>query len=226
VVAVEVARGADRHTLRLPATDAWVVAQVFEKGEYSGVPPAALYSPPTVVDVGAHAGTFALYAKLVYHRDAAVHCFEPYPPHVELLRRNLGPFPGVAVHPVALGRADRTADLFLDPGSGAGHSVVPGLVPRPSGQLPVPVRDAAAVWDELELHEVDVLKVDAEGAEADILERLGPRLARVRAVLVEYHSAADRRRVDALLTGHELFGAIVHSPRVGTLKYLRSDLVA
>jgi len=175
------------------------------------------------VDVGAHCGAFALFARLALGA-AAVHCFEPYPPHVELLRRNVGGLTGVRVHPFALGRADGDRELFLDPRSGAGHSTVSGIVPEPAGSVPVPARDAAAVWDELGLVEVDVLKVDVEGVEGDVLASLGPRLARARVVLVEYHTGALRRQVDALLPGHDLFGAVVHSPQVGTLKYVRADL--
>jgi FkbM family methyltransferase len=224
VVAIEVARGTDRHVLRMPAVDAWVVRQLFERGEYAGVRPEWLTAAPVVVDVGAHCGTFALYAELTIH-PAAVHCFEPYPPHVELLRDNVASLAGVVVHPVGLGRADGTAEMLLDSGSGAGHSTVPSLVPKPAARVPVPIRGAAAAWDELGLGEVDVLKVDAEGVEAEILLALGPRLARTRVVLVEYHTPDERRRVDELLPGHLLFGAVIHSPRVGTLKYVRADLV-
>jgi FkbM family methyltransferase len=225
VEAVEVRVGADRHSLRVHAGDAWLARQVFERGEYAGVPVGRLRTPPVVLDVGANAGAFALYAKLAYHRDAVVHCFEPHPPTAELLRANLGAFPGVRVHPFALGRADGEADLLLDPGSSAGNSLKPELVARPAGRVRVAVRDAGAVWDELGLGDVDVLKLDAEGCEAEILESLGPRLGRVRVVLAEFHTPADRRRIDALLPGHELFGVIFHGVRVGVVKYLRADLL-
>src|SRR5690606_7875339 len=122
-------------------------------------------------------------------REATVHCFEPYSPHhLDLLQRNLGAFPGVTIHPYGLGQADGEFDLFLDPRSGVGHSTVLGLVHEPAARVSVPIRDAAAVWDELGFGEGDVLKLDAEGAEADILGRLGPRVARSRVVLVEYHT--------------------------------------
>jgi FkbM family methyltransferase len=223
-VAVDVSRGAARHTLWLPAGDVWVVHQVFEQGEYAGVRPGWLAAPPVVLDVGAHCGTFALYAKLALHPRAVVHCFEPYPPHVALLRRNTARWGGVTVHPVGLGAADGTATLYLDPRTDTAHSTLPGRVPRPAGREPVPVRDAAAALDGLGLTGVDVLKLDAEGAEADILDRLGPRLARVRVVLAEYHSPADRERFARALPGHRLFAEVSHSPRVGVAKYVRADL--
>jgi hypothetical protein len=96
---------------------------------------------------------------------------------------------------------------------------------RVVGRLAVEVREAGRVWDELGPTEVDVLKIDAEGSEVPILESLGPRVSAARAVLVEFHSRQDRRRLDALLGGHDLFGAAITGPDRGVLKYLRSDLV-
>lgn len=222
---VEVGSGADLHPLRIPAGEAWRVHQIFDRHEYGGVPVGTFRTPPVVLDVGANVGTFALYAKLVLCRDAVVHCFEPYPPSVELLRQNVVPLPDVTVHPFALGRSDGQADLLLHPTNSGAHSVKPDLVPRAAGRVTVPVRDAGAVWDELGLGEVDVLKVDTEGCEVDILEALGGRLGRVRVVLVEFHTPADRRRIDALLPGHESFGVPPHSVRVGVVKYVRADLL-
>ena len=176
-----------------------------------------------MVDVGANVGVFAAYAALAY-RPGVIHCFEPYPPCVELLRRNAARFPAVRVHPFGLGRADADADMDLDPANSGANSVVPGRVPNPAGRVRVRVRAAGAVWDELGLGEVDVLKVDTEGCEVDVLAALGPRLAGVRVVMAEYHTPADRRRIDALLPGHLLFGAWVHSLRRGVVKYVRADL--
>ncbi|MDB5313203.1 MAG: epsH 2 [Gemmataceae bacterium] len=224
VSVVEIARGADRYPMWVRADLGWLARDVFERHEYGGVPRHVLRDPPVVLDVGANAGLFALYARLTYHPAAVVHCFEPCPSTLDLLRRNVARLPGVTVHPVGLGRRDADADLLVHPTNSAAHSLDPALVSRPAARVRVRVRDAGAVWDELGLDEVDVLKVDAEGAEVGVLEALGPRLARVRAVLLEYHSAADRRRVDARLPGHVLFGAVVHDLRHGVVKYVRADL--
>lgn len=226
VVTAEVQTATGRYPLWLPADDAWLVRQVFERHEYGGIDPAWLRRPPVVLDVGANAGTFAVYAKLVYDPNAVVHCFEPCPPTLDLLRANVARFSGVTVHPVALGRTDGEADLLLDPKHPAAHSLKSHLVPEPAGRIRVPIRDAGAVWDELGLDEVDVLKLDAEGCEVDVLEALGPRLSRTRVVLVEYHTQDDSRRIDALLPNHILFGTAAHTPDVGVVKYLRTDVVA
>lgn len=115
--------------------------------------------------------------------------------------------------------------MLLSPLWAVGNSIRSELVPEPAGHVPVPIRDAGAMWDELGLDEVDILKVDAEGCEVEILESLGPRLKRVRIVLAEFHSMADRRRIDALLAGHEQFAASFHSIRIGVVKYIRADLI-
>lgn len=214
-----------QYVLWLPASDQWLVRQIFEQHEYGGINSTWLRQPPFVLDVGANAGTFALYAKLVYHLDALIHCFEPCPPTLGLLRTNLARFHGVTIHPVALGCADGEIDLLLDPKHPAAHSIKPHLVPTPAGSVRVPLRDAGSVWNELKLDEVDVLKLDAEGCEVDVLESLGNRLNRVRVVLAEYHTADDRRRIDALLPNHVLFGAQVHSLSVGVVKYVRANLI-
>jgi hypothetical protein len=43
--------------------------------------------------------------------------------------------------------------------------------------------------------------------------------------VAEFHSRQDRRRIDALLPGHELFGFHFHTLDRGMVKYLRSDLL-
>lgn len=154
-----------------------------------------------------------------------VHTFEPYPPAAALLRANVAGLGGVHVHPVGLGPRDEPAAMYLHRSMAVSNSLRRDLVPDPGGEVVVPVRDAAEVWDALGLGEVDVLKLDAEGSEPAILERLGDRLGRVRVVLAEYHTGADRRRIDALLTGHELFAARVATPARGVVKYVRADLI-
>jgi hypothetical protein len=137
----------------------------------------------------------------------------------------VAPFAGVQVHPFALGNREGLASLLLHGELSVCHSLVPDLVTAPAGAVSVTVRDAGRVWDELGLTEVDILKLDAEGSEVAILESLGPRLSKVRFVLAEFHCRQDRRRIDALLAGFELFGMKFYSVDVGVVKYARADLL-
>jgi FkbM family methyltransferase len=222
---VEVSTGGQRHYLRIAREEAWLVREVFERHEYGGLPRGLLRTPPLILDVGANVGAFALYAKLFYHRDAVIHCFEPFPPNVALLRENVSPLGGVHVHAVALGDADGERTLHLHRNNSGANSLMPGLIAAPAGRTAVPVRDAGRVWDDLRLEEVDLLKIDTEGCEVEILRSLGPRLRSVRVVLAEFHTGRDRRGIDAALPDHELFGIKFHEVRRGVVRYARGDLL-
>lgn len=219
-----VTTGRGRFTVRIPERETWRLRNLLQRREYGGLPPRVLSAAPVVLDVGANVGVFAAYACLAY-RAAAVHSFEPAPATLELLRANAAQFPAVAVHPFGLGRADAQVELYLDRANSGANSVRPRHARNARARVPVPIRHAGAVWDELGLDAVDVLKVDTEGCEVEVLEALGPRLDRVRVVLAEYHTPGDRRRIDALLPRHLLFGTAIHSVRLGVVKYVREDLV-
>jgi len=219
LVDVEVDVGGRACTIRLPRDEVFRVQEVFERGEYA-VPEAVREWARVVVDVGANVGTFALYAKLAIRPDAVVHCFEPSPASVALLRRNVAPFDDVHVHAVALSDADGEADLHLCADNSGQHSLKrhPALHAE---AVRVPVRDADAAFDAAGIDRVDVLKIDTEGSELEILRSLGPRLDRVNLVVAEYHAEEDRRAIDALLDDFCLVAAAVAAPGRGILKYAR-----
>jgi FkbM family methyltransferase len=225
ITSVDIRTGTTSFPFLIPQRETWRIRQLLEKREYGGIPRGVLRTPPVILDVGANVGVFTVYAKLAYHPQAIVHCFEPFPPVFDLLQKNVSHFPAVAVHPFGLARADGEPDLFLAPDNTGANSIKPGHSSRPAGRVRIRVRDAGAVWDELGLDEVDVLKIDTEGCEVEVLEAFGPRLARVRVVLAEYHTAGDRRRIDGLLQHHVLFGSLIHDLRLGVVKYVRADLV-
>lgn len=145
----------------------------------------------TVVDAGAFGGTWA--SDIDNRYGASVHAFEPAPDALDDLEERLNDT-RVAIHPFALGRSDREAALVL---GGVGSSVTTAeAVP---GSVPIQVREVAAVFDELGLDEIDLLKLNVEGSEYDILDRLDESdwLARTRILLIqfhEWHPDAHRRR--------------------------------
>lgn len=69
------------------------------------------------------------------------------------------------------------------------------------------------------------MKIDTEGCEVEILESLGPRLAMIDYVLVEYHNEADRRRIDQLLCDFHVYGSRAVRPRLGTVRYAHERLM-
>ncbi|WP_020468662.1 FkbM family methyltransferase [Zavarzinella formosa] len=211
VVTVEVCAETSRYAIRVPQKMAGNVTRLFERHEYGGLPRRGLTEKPVIVDVGAGVGAFTLYAKLAINRLAVVHCFEPCPAMASLLRQNLTPFSDTGIHPVGLGLED-------------GAAILPPRPERDDHPMNIAIRHAGTVWDEFGLRDVDILRLNAGGAEPDILAALGPRLSQMRVVLIDFHTSADRRRIDALLPGHELFGMSLRTHKRGIAKYIRADL--
>jgi FkbM family methyltransferase len=155
---------------------------------------ADLGSGSVVVDAGAFVGEWATQI-CERHPDATVHAFEPAPGMFEQLDGAVGDHPLVHTHEYGLGAADAELRLALD---GPGSSVfTPGE--GAMGSVTVTIRDVAATFDELGLDRIDLLKLNIEGGEYDVLDRLDRTgwLARIDQVLVqfhEWHPHAHRRR--------------------------------
>lgn len=144
-----------------------------------------LHRPGTLLDVGAHDGTFTLpFAALPGSRVLA---FEPLPAAFARLRAAVGDAANVTLHQVALG--DRTGEVTLTlpvldgvpqeqwASTAKGYT---GLDPRVGEQRhTVPLRRL----DGFALHDLTAVKLDAEGAEYEVLRGGRETLLRCRPVL-------------------------------------------
>ena len=100
----------------------------------------------------------------------------------------------VVILPFALGAADGTASLALDAQASSLRKE-----PGQFGTTEVIVRDVARMFDELALERIDLLKLNIEGGEFDVLDRLFEtgwldRIAQVSVQFHEWHPDAYRRR--------------------------------
>lgn len=197
------------------------VRAVLDGDDYPVVFPD-VFRPETLVDIGAHVGSAALFFRRAYP-GARIVCFEPNPAAFEYLRRNVGGEEGLEIHPLAVGSRDAEMRLFDGVHSTMQASLVPNEENRQSG-VTVAVREIRPLLAELGVSRISILKVDTEGMELPILRALGEDLARVDVVYLEYHSEADRRELDALLaaSGHVLFAARASEPDRGTFTFVRA----
>lgn len=144
-----------------------------------------------VLDVGGFKGDWA--ARLVERFDPWVMIFEPIPEHVAILRARFAKCPKVRVFDYGLGAGD--ADLLMNQ-RGEGSSVLD----RGGNAVACRIRDIAAVWKELSLDNVDLMKVNIEGAEFDLLPRMFAvnLVTRCRDLQIQFHeffpSAGKLRR--------------------------------
>jgi FkbM family methyltransferase len=146
-----------------------------------------------VFDVGAFRGEWSRRVWDRYH--PTIHAFEPAPGASEHMTSTFAGHPKVTVHPFGLGRADLTVPLTLD---GPGSSIYGES--SGYGRVEVRIRDVVPVLDELGIERIDLLKVNIEGGEYDLIDRLEAAgwLPRTRLLLIQYHewhpNAYVRRR--------------------------------
>jgi FkbM family methyltransferase len=150
----------------------------------------------TVFDVGGHIGTFSIVIATLLPQ-SRVYVFEPVEANYQVLVRNIE-HAGLAgrVYPKNAAVAGRdgyvsTSDIALSPDARntGGHVVGLGRlsVDRPgNGQPPLEV---SALTTLLDGADVDVLKIDCEGAEFEILYSLpAPQFDRIATMVGEIHS--------------------------------------
>jgi len=175
---------------RLHAPDAAAVLFLFEEiwleRDYFTELPAD--RPPRILDAGANIGMASLYL-LALRPESRIEAFEPNPTAAAALRRTLAAndLEGrVRLHEVALGAEEGRATLAADAQRGA-SLVASTTEGRGVGSASVEVEVARlSRWVE---EEVDLLKLDVEGAELEVLRELAEadRLASIRAVVCEAH---------------------------------------
>lgn len=158
-----------------PGLEEQIVGQLLEPGG-------------AVLDIGGNLGLMAL--GFLRAGASRVHCVEPNPDMVALLRANLG---GAAViHPTALGATDGEIDLIMPTGRPGAASIDPTFDVKTVSDSPgggVRVRVPISRLDSLDIERCDVWKVDVEGAENLVVqgarETLGSKPPRW--LLVEIH---------------------------------------
>lgn len=178
-----------------------------------------LHRPGTLVDVGAHDGLLTLpFARLPGSR---VHAFEPLPSaFARLTERLRGAFgampPHVVLHDAALGDRDGRIVLTMPLVDGAPQEQWASTAKDYRAHLSARVETARfdvamLTLDGLALPDVTAIKLDAEGAEYEILRGARGTLLRCRPVLSveieERHRAGSTWAVPAYLDalGYDMF---------------------
>lgn len=144
---------------------------------------APLSAPARVIDGGGWLGLSVLRFRQLFP-DAHITVFEPDPEIFRLMCRNIerNGLRDVETVQAALSHEDGL-QTFTATGSDSGS-----LVANARGSaVTVPARRLSPYVDE----PVSLLKLNVEGAEADVIAELGDRLASVDQVLIEYHGFAE-----------------------------------
>lgn len=151
--------------------------------------------PKTVIDVGANVGLFSILAAH-YFTNAMIHAYEPNPRVIPYTAKNLQPV-GVTLFNEGVGRVFGFATIQDKGESRYAHTL---LAESASGNVPIiPLTEAVERMG----REIDLLKLDCEGAEWDIFQERRA-FERIRNIRLEYH----------LIQGHS----------VGDLERITTDL--
>jgi len=122
----------------------------------------------TIVDIGAHIGTFTLSARKIIGERGRIIAIEPEIMNFRQLKRNLklNKINNCLIINVAL--ADHTGEepFFLHKDS-SGHSLIPG---DSINKTQIKVKTLDDLLKELNISKVDFLKIDTEGVELEVLK--------------------------------------------------------
>lgn len=176
--------------------------------------PDIMYEAPlkegdVVLDVGAYIGDWS--ARVHEKYQPRLYLFEPDQPSLRRLQARFGNNPDIRCF--SYGLADRDADLrFVQRGMGSTFYAGDGDDSDEDDVVKMPVRDVCGVLDELGHEDIDLMKLNIEGGEYDVLERMmeTDRLASVRCYMIQFHEWLDgahrrRRRIRrALRRSHRL----------------------
>jgi FkbM family methyltransferase len=141
-------------------------------------------------DLGANVGFTAVMMARRVSPGGQVVCFEPLASNADQIVHNsaLNSFDCIQVRREAVGRIDGEAEFSLSHSPTWGRLAQAGATPEQSGTIRVPVRSLDSLWEAGQLCRPHVIKIDVEGAEADVIAGGRNFLAATRPVLlIELH---------------------------------------
>ena len=159
---------------RSGTADPFVLYQVLlrrgEKAEYY-VPPAL--NPKIILDIGSNIGASIIY----FHRrfpHARIFGFEPHPDTFRVLEKNAARLPGVTIFNYGLGAVRQRIAVPADQVNFGAFNTRGLFKDRGYPAVPVEceVRRLDEVLREIGLAQVDLIKIDCEGSEADVFSTL------------------------------------------------------
>lgn len=161
-----------------------LIQEIFGRGVYFF---ETQNSAPTIIDCGSNIGISVLFFKWLYP-NARIISFEPDPATFSVLNTNIraNNLADISTHQVALGTKNGITDFYRD-ADPCSSSLMMSTNPQRHGgsRLSVPLRKLS---DFIQT-EVDLLKIDVEGAEFEIINDLiaSDKLRRVKQMHLEYH---------------------------------------
>jgi FkbM family methyltransferase len=158
-----------------------VFRKVFISEEYS-LPDCR---PQFIIDAGANVGISAVYFAYRYP-EATIFCIEPEASNAAQLRKNTAAYPNIRLIQGALW--SRNARLTITNPEAEKVSFVTTDAATTVGRDSIPGFTVADLLAQSGHQQIDILKIDIEGSEAQVFAGdVDPWLAKVRVLLIELH---------------------------------------
>lgn len=175
-----------RGRLRDTIVDGYMAVSCLAEEQYN--PPGfVLQNGETVVDIGGHIGSFALYAASRVGSGGRVFVYEPAPDNNAQLLRNVAQngFRNVHISSAAIAGSKGDRPFFYNNANTAMH----GLYQKTHNAFIVPALTLADIFFQNNIARCHFLKIDCEGAEYEILFNT-PRavLQKIDRIAMEYHN--------------------------------------
>lgn len=175
-----------RGRLRDTIVDGYMAVSCLAEEQYN--PPGfVLQNGETVVDIGGHIGSFALYAASRVGPQGRVFVYEPAPDNNAQLLRNVAQsgFLNVRAYAVAVAGSTGARPFFYDNANTAMH----GLYQKTHNAFTVPALTLADIFSQNNIARCHFLKIDCEGAEYEILYNTPQTvLQKIDRIAMEYHN--------------------------------------
>ena len=148
---------------------------------------------PAIIDCGANIGMAVLYFKFLYP-DCTIKAFEPNPLAFYLLNKNItqNDLSKVELHNVALSNRDGSIEFFT---KGRQGMLVASIIKERGGDDCISIQ-SQKMSGFIKDNKFDLLKMDIEGAEAEVLEDLilADKIKNISAYIIEYHHRIDHNK--------------------------------
>ncbi|MFH2021109.1 MAG: FkbM family methyltransferase [archaeon] len=157
------------------------LAVVFEVLMYDDYGKCEIKKDDTVIDIGGHIGSFALYAA---SKAKKVYAFEPFEESYNMLQTNIkiNNAINVIAFNTAVGSENRETTLYLDKNRGENS-----LYKKTGEPVSIKMVDLKTIFENNNLKYCNVLKMDCEGGEYAILFSSEQELKKIDRIIMEYH---------------------------------------
>jgi len=164
---------------------------------YNGYFTELLKKGMNVIDIGAHGGIYTILVAEKVGEKGKVIAIEPEPSNYKLLFKNieLNNFKNVIPKNMALTDHEGIEKLYLS-SSFAGHSLV--FHGDNNHYINIPVTTIDKLVQELGIEKIDIIKIDAEGAEIPILKGAEKTLKdnpSIKSIVASYHYPTQVKEV-------------------------------